>query len=105
MRCRLVRDGRDCVCEVCGRRVASGVDCADIIAKCDAWAAGDDLENLLHAVGVFKERWVAFKQAFGLPPTCNCDKRKEWLNQASANLHVSFKRLQGVIEDYYSKPR
>lgn len=75
------------------------------VRECDTWAAGDDLENWLQAVGIFKERWVAVKEKLGLPPTCNCEARKEWLNKASAALSVRLKILQKAIGEFYEKPR
>lgn len=44
---------------------------------------GDYTEQLLTSIGVTKDRYVAAKQLFGLPPTCGCDARKEWLNRVS----------------------
>ena len=44
---------------------------------------GDLAEHLLASLGVTKEKYLAVKQACGLPPTCNCDARKEWLNRVS----------------------
>lgn len=42
---------------------------------------GDQVEVMLASIGVTKERYKEVKQRFGLPPTCNCDERKEWLNR------------------------
>lgn len=44
---------------------------------------GDYTESLLASIGVTQDRYVAAKQLFGLPPTCGCDARKEWLNRVS----------------------
>ena len=41
---------------------------------------GDVIEAVLTSVGITKERWIALKEQFGLPPTCNCEARKQWLN-------------------------
>lgn len=41
---------------------------------------GDLTERWLTKIGVTKERYIEAKQMFGLAPTCNCEKRKEWLN-------------------------
>lgn len=76
------------------------------VRECDStWRAGDDLENLLQAVGIFKEDWVKLKQKIGLPPHCNCEARKQWLNKASAHLQTKVKHLKQALEAYYSKPR
>lgn len=42
---------------------------------------GDKIASWLSAVGVTEENYVAIKEMFGLPPTCNCAGRKEWLNR------------------------
>lgn len=42
---------------------------------------GDNVETMLAALGITPERYVDVKQRFGLPPTCNCAGRKEWLNK------------------------
>jgi hypothetical protein len=44
---------------------------------------GDWTERMLASIGITKERYVAAKQLFGLAPTCNCAKRKAWLNRVS----------------------
>ena len=45
---------------------------------------GDRLEQYLTAHGVTQGRYREVKEKFGLPPTCGCDKRKEWLNKVGA---------------------
>lgn len=42
---------------------------------------GDKVETFLQGLGITPERYVDIKEKFGLPPTCNCAGRKEWLNQ------------------------
>ena len=42
---------------------------------------GDSLETVLTTLGITKDRYVEVKKLFGLPPTCNCDQRREWLNK------------------------
>ena len=42
---------------------------------------GDRLESLLTRVGLTKDRYREIKGELGLPPTCDCDKRQEWLNK------------------------
>ena len=44
---------------------------------------GDFTESLLSSIGVTKDRYLEVKQLFNLAPSCNCEKRKEWLNQVS----------------------
>lgn len=45
---------------------------------------GDYTESLLASLGVTQERYKAAKELFGLPPTCNCSGRIEWLNRVSS---------------------
>lgn len=45
--------------------------------------AGDALEDLLESYGVTKEWWKEYKAKHGLPPTCGCDRRREYLNELS----------------------
>jgi hypothetical protein len=42
---------------------------------------GDAAEAMLSSVGITKELVAAIKKKVGLPPTCNCEDRKEWLNR------------------------
>jgi len=44
---------------------------------------GDAIESFLTSHGVTKEWYIEFKKEHGLPPTCNCDARQEWLNETS----------------------
>lgn len=45
--------------------------------------AGDALEELLTSYGVTKEWWTDYKAKHGLPPTCGCDSRRQYLNDLS----------------------
>lgn len=42
---------------------------------------GDRLERELTRMGITQDRYKEIKKRFGFPPTCSCDKRKEWLNR------------------------
>ena len=42
---------------------------------------GDAVTTALKKIGVTEEGYKAAKQLFGLPPTCGCAKRREWLNR------------------------
>lgn len=42
---------------------------------------GDKLHDWLEQHGITEDRYRAVKELFGLPPTCNCAKRREWLNR------------------------
>jgi len=46
-----------------------------------AQGIGTKLASLLQSMGITKERYALVKQLFGLPPDCDCDARKEWLNK------------------------
>lgn len=52
-----------------------------ITRKQQGW--GDYTEALLKKIGVTEDRYKAAKEAVGLAPKCNCDKRKAWLNKVS----------------------
>lgn len=52
---------------------------------------GDWVESRLKSIGVTKESYQAVKAAMGLPPTCDCDERKEWLNQLGEKFGVAAK--------------
>lgn len=52
---------------------------------------GDKVGSALAAVGVTTERWKALKAAIGLPPTCNCPARREWLNRLDERLGLADK--------------
>jgi hypothetical protein len=42
---------------------------------------GDNVERMLKTLGITAERYIEVKKRFGLPPTCNCAGRREWLNK------------------------
>ena len=46
--------------------------------------SGDAIEELLTSYGITKEWYQSFKKEHGLPPICNCEARKEWMNKVSA---------------------
>lgn len=41
---------------------------------------GDKVEAWLKKAGITPERYTAIKAKFGLPPTCGCARRREWIN-------------------------
>ena len=47
----------------------------------DEMGWGDKVERQLKSFGITPEKYVAIKEKFGLPPSCNCKGRKEWLNK------------------------
>lgn len=44
---------------------------------------GDYAELVFASIGITPESYCTAKAMFGLPPTCNCADRKEWLNRVS----------------------
>jgi hypothetical protein len=52
---------------------------------------GDRLEGWLIKHGITKEWYIEIKVKFGLPPTCNCCARREWLNRVGRWLEGSGK--------------
>lgn len=52
---------------------------------------GDRVESALKAIGISQDRIIDVKAALGLPPTCNCPARIEWLNNLDEQLGLSEK--------------
>jgi len=82
--CQRAADG---TCSQCGEPIASGH-----YRQCSAGTfarpysrpkLGDQVESAFNALGITEERYKATKELFGLPPTCGCADRKEWLNKVS----------------------
>lgn len=90
------------VCPACGRP-RPPVE-GKVVREC-LWQLGDDLEHALSAIGITQERWRAAKAQLGLPPTCNCDKRKAWLNRASVMLQANASKLSEALREAYGRPR
>jgi hypothetical protein len=67
----------------CGRKLAMTFT-VHPRAECKSHAQpGDALEELLTSYGITKEWWTEYKSQHGLPPTCGCDSRREYLNNLS----------------------
>ena len=49
---------------------------------------GDRVENMLASIGVTEDRYAEIKEKFGLPATCNCKGRKEWLNRVGKYIGI-----------------
>jgi predicted RNA-binding Zn-ribbon protein involved in translation (DUF1610 family) len=56
------------------------------------YMVGDELKETLESYGVTIDRWIGIKKKFGLPATCNCEARAEWLNKVSAE-HPDFAKI------------
>ena len=90
MNCDLIDTTSGCKCARCGREYV-GTRAGETLAQCGVKTkstssrptagAGDRLEAILSSVGITQDRYKEAKKLFGLPPTCNCGKRKEWLNR------------------------
>lgn len=52
---------------------------------------GDKIEGALASLGVTQDRWLAAKESLGLPATCNCDARRDWLNRLDEQLGLGEK--------------
>jgi hypothetical protein len=50
---------------------------------------GDRIGSALESVGVTPERWAAAKAEIGLPATCGCASRREWLNKLDEKLGLA----------------
>ncbi len=50
---------------------------------------GDWAEAGLKSLGITKERYRVIKEEFGLPPECDCDARKEWLNKVASGKRIA----------------
>jgi hypothetical protein len=73
----------DGLCKGCGWTLPDGWP-VNVRRKCpNAIPAGDALEELLTSYGITQEWWTEYKSQHGLPPTCGCDSRREYLNNLS----------------------
>ena len=58
---------------------------------------GDRVESALSKIGITQEAWVAWKQEHGLPPTCGCAARKEWLNRFGERFGKAAKAAASIL--------
>lgn len=70
------------------------IDNGSFVEKTDGetFLLGDWVECHLTSLGVTKEWWVGIKSEVGLPPTCDCEERKEWLNQVGTRFGSAVKQ-------------
>ena len=52
---------------------------------------GDWVETQLTRIGLTKEKWVEIKAEHGLPPTCECEERQQWLNEVGTRFGSAVK--------------
>ena len=92
--CSLVPHGKGSRCTKCGKELnfpPEGVNSwcraqgnqTVFAARENAAALGDITEAALRSIGITEDRYKAAKELFGMSPTCNCQKRKDWLNKVS----------------------
>ncbi len=60
---------------------------------------GDRIGSALESVGVTPERWAEAKAAIGLPATCNCDSRRDWINKLDEKLGLAegLEKVKGLL--------
>ncbi len=84
--------------------------CAKVVEKGTELRLGDRFANYLETKwGITEEGYRAFKKFLGLPPTCNCRKRKDWLNTVpKAYKEGGLAAAKAAIADWHErwdKPR
>lgn len=52
---------------------------------------GDRVKSALQEHGITEASWEAFKREYGLPPGCNCERRRAWLNRLDEKLGLGEK--------------
>jgi len=59
---------------------------------------GDWAESALTKLGITQESYVKIKEKCGLPPRCNCSKRKRWLNEVGKHFGIGVKSNSNSVE-------
>ena len=90
--CQLFYDGVNTKCRVCDRVISGGLP-TGTRARCGVSqnigiGLGDILERELKRLNITQEAYIKLKVRFGAMPTCNCEKRKQWLNRVGKYLGV-----------------
>lgn len=81
------------LCERCGRELPRDLFHNEVYRQqCAGTPAerkklGDKVEALFASIGITQDKYKEVKEKFGWPPTCDCPKRKEWLNRVDDWLH------------------
>lgn len=91
MKCQwqIAEDGVGGTCQNCGTFRKKVVYTTGILhRRCGAdppltGELGDRVKKALDELGITEERWLTVKAEFGWPPSCNCEKRRAWLNRVS----------------------
>jgi len=58
---------------------------------------GDIVESALSSIGITQAAWVEWKKEHGLPPTCSCSARKEWLNRFGERFGKAAKAAASIL--------
>jgi len=58
---------------------------------------GDLIESAISTIGITPAAWIAWKQEHGLPPTCGCTARKEWLNRFGERFGKAAKAAASIL--------
>ena len=74
-------------CRMCSTAttLASMLDPRELKRKCksESGGLGDITAASFRLVGVTPRRYKQIKKLFGLPPICNCEARRAWLNKVT----------------------
>ena len=75
-------------CSKCGYTLKSWMG-DGVLRECGVGKGlGDRLEYELTRMGITQDRYKEIKEKFGFPPTCGCEKRKQWLNKVGVYLGI-----------------
>ena len=75
-------------CKICDTEYVSATTDAYAVCRGRGKGLGDSLTRYLKSAGITENRYQEIKKAFGMPPGCNCAKRREWLNKVGRYLGV-----------------
>jgi hypothetical protein len=79
-----LKQGAVCVRPGCGTTLRRDYDQPPNCQCRGQQLAGDWLKSQFATIGITEEWYAAAKAALGMPATCACDARKQWLNKAHA---------------------
>ena len=105
MNCHFEESEGGVTCANCGRHVETDFPADQVHAKCPVFLLGDEVEHALEKLGITKERYVEFKKALHLMPTCHCNDRKKFLNELSAKFGLSQNKIVNYWSWWISRPR
>jgi hypothetical protein len=88
MNCKFTGHNRGDKCEACGYVLLRTYKSMPHRMCHSGNGLGDILERELTRMGITQSRYKEIKERFGLPPTCNCEKRKQWLNKVGRYIGI-----------------